>query len=65
MPPKMEIVGEATEAKTVDKPKPEPAPARRIVARMPEDFRDHEERRAARGTWIDEFGRVRNGTPPK
>lgn len=67
MPPKMEIAGDATEAKSVDKPKTGTAttPAgSRIVARMPEDFRNREERRVPRGKWIDEFGRIRNGTPP-
>ena len=65
MPPKMEIAGDVTEAKSVDKPKADAAPAgSRIVARMPEDFRDRAERRAPPGKWIDEFGRIRNGTPP-
>jgi len=34
------------------------------IALMPEDFRDREERRAPRGTLIDEFGRIRNNRPP-
>ena len=69
MPPKMEIEGEASnDAKAVDKPHTDAptTPARsRIVGRMPDDFRDREESRAPRGTWIDEFGRMRNGTPPR
>jgi hypothetical protein len=67
MPPKMEIAGDATEMKSIDKPKTDTTtPAGpRIVGRMLEDFRDREERRSPRGKWIDEFGRIRNGTPPK
>ena len=67
MPPKMEIAGDATEVKSVDKPKSDAATtpaALRIVGRMPEDFRDREERRVPRGKWIDEFSQIRNGAPP-